>query len=204
MKPPARSRITLPTTLPTQQRGVILLFTLVALAVLLVGGIALLRSMDGALLQAGNLAFRRDLVNEAERGMAKAITLLSTGDLASEGNRQAHALDKNYSATRLASDAHGIPNALLSAANWTASGMTGADITDSTTGVTLRVVIDRQCVATGDFVDTECVTLSGTTDTAADDRYRRVNAEERPVYRISVRADGPRNTQAFFQTTVVR
>lgn len=194
----------LPKRLPAQQRGVILLFTLVALAVLLVGGIALLRSMDGALLQAGNLAFRRDLVNEAERGMARAITLLSSGDLASESARQAHALDKNYSATRLASDAHGIPNALLSAANWTASGMTGADLTDTTTGVTLRVVIDRQCAAVGDFIDTECVTVSGTSDTSADDRYRRVNAEERPVYRISVRADGPRNTQAFFQTTVVR
>lgn len=193
-----------PTHSPAQQRGVILLFTLVALAVLLVGGIALLRAMDGALLQAGNLAFRRDLVNEAERGMARAITLLSSGDLASESSRQADDLTKNYSATRLASDTHGIPTALLSAANWTASGMTGADLTDTTTGVTLRVVIDRQCAAAGDFVDTECVTISGTSDTAADDRYRRVNAEERPVYRISVRADGPRNTQAFFQTTVVR
>lgn len=204
MRASARHHRRCTASLPASQRGVILLFTLVALAVLLVGGVALIRAMDGALLQSGNLAFRRDLVNEAERGMAKAITLLSSGDLATESARSANALDKNYSASRLASDAHGIPNALLSAANWTASGMTGADTTDSATGVTLRVVIDRQCVAAGEFVDTECVTISGTTDTAADDRYRRVNAEERPVYRISVRADGPRNTQAFFQTTVVR
>ena len=39
---------------------------------------------------------------------------------------------------------------------------------------------------------------------AVDDRYRFVNAESLPVYRISVRATGPRNTQAFFQATVVR
>lgn len=202
MRPAVRRVI--PPRLPTRQRGMILLFTLVALAVLLVGGVALLRSMDSALLQAGNLSFRRDLVNESERAMAQAITLLSTGALASEGSRQADAPARNYSASRLPSDAHGIPVALLSAAQWSETGMTAADLTDSATGITLRVVIDRQCAAAGDFVDTECVTVSSSTDTSADDRHRRVNAEERPVYRISVRADGPRNTQAFFQTTVVR
>jgi hypothetical protein len=190
--------------LPAAQRGMILLFTLVALAVLLVGGIALVRAMDTALLQAGNLAFRRDLVNQAERAANRAATLLSSGALASDAAREAHQLTANYSASRLASDAHGIPSLLLSDSAWTTAGMTGADLTDSTTGVTLRWLIDRQCAAAGDFSATSCVTIATTSDTAADTRYRKVNGEVRPVYRISVRATGPRNTQAFFQTTVVR
>ncbi|MFM2056766.1 MAG: hypothetical protein RLY71_1151 [Pseudomonadota bacterium] len=186
------------------QTGAVLLFALVALAVLLVGGVALLRAMDSSLLQAGNLGFKRDLVNQAERGAAQAITLFTSGALASETSRESHLLTQNYSATRLASDSHGIPTLLLDDAAYSAAGMQAADLSDSSTGVTLRYVIDRQCASTGDFVATSCMTASNGADTAADDRYRKVNAQNRPVYRISVRASGPRNTQAFFQTTVAR
>lgn len=186
------------------QAGAVLLFALVALAVLLVGGVALLRTMDSSLLQSGNLGFKRDLVNQAERGAAQAITLFTSGALASETSRESHLPAQNYSATRLASDSHGIPTLLLDDAAYSAAGMRAADLSDSSTGVTLRFVIDRQCASTGDFIATSCMTSSNGADTAADDRYRKVNAQNRPVYRISVRASGPRNTQAFFQTTVAR
>lgn len=186
------------------QAGAVLLFALVALAVLLVGGVALLRTMDSSLLQSGNLGFKRDLVNQAERGAAQAITLFTSGALASETSRESNLLTQNYSATRLASDSHGIPTLLLDDAAYSAAGMQAADLSDSSTGVTLRFVIDRQCASTGDFIATSCMTASNGADTAADDRYRKVNAQNRPVYRISVRASGPRNTQAFFQTTVAR
>lgn len=186
------------------QAGAVLLFALVALAVLLVGGVALLRTMDSSLLQSGNLGFKRDLVNQAERGAAQAITLFTSGALASETSRESNLLTQNYSATRLASDSHGIPTLLLDDSAYSAAGMQAADLSDSSTGVTLRFVIDRQCASTGDFIATSCMTASNGADTAADDRYRKVNAQNRPVYRISVRASGPRNTQAFFQTTVAR
>lgn len=186
------------------QAGAVLLLALVALAVLLVGGVALLRTMDSGLLQSGNLGFKRDLVNQAERGAAQAIALFTSGALASEASRESHLPAQNYSATRLASDSHGIPTLLLDDAAYSAAGMQAADLTDSDTGVTLRYLIDRQCASTGDFVATNCMTASNGADTAADDRYRKINPQTRPVYRISVRASGPRNTQAFFQTTVVR
>lgn len=189
---------------PAAERGMILLFTLIALAVLLVGGIALVRAMDTSLLQAGNLAFRRDLVNQAERAANAAVTRLSSGTLSTDSARESNLLTSNYSASRLASDGHGIPTLLLSDSAWTSAGMSAGDLTDSTTGVTLRWVIDRQCAAAGEISATNCVSTTATSDAAADDRYRKVNGEARPVYRISVRATGPRNTQAFFQTTLVR
>ena len=43
-------------------RGIALPFTLIALVVLLLAGVGLIRAMDVGLLQAGNLAFRRDQV----------------------------------------------------------------------------------------------------------------------------------------------
>lgn len=185
-------------------RGIVLPFALVALVVLLLAGVALIRALDVSLLQAGNLAFRRDLANQAERGFVKASTLLGSGALATESLREADSLANNYSASRLASNAQGIPSVLVNDSAFTTAGFTGADITDSATGVTLRWVIDRQCAATGSALATSCATASRATDSAADDRYKLVNAETQPVYRISVRATGPRNTQAFFQSTVVR
>ena len=49
-----------------------------------------------------------------------------------------------------------------------------------------------------------CAIDSSLLDSAADDRYRLVKSEVRPVLRVSVRATGPRGTQAFFQTTLTR
>ncbi|WP_294001152.1 pilus assembly PilX family protein [Sphaerotilus sp.] len=187
------------------QSGVILLFTLVALVVVLIAGLSLVRAMDVSLLQAGNLAFRRDLANQAERGMAQAITRFSgTGALSVESVRNANVVAVNYSASRLATNAQGIPLLLLSDAAFTAAGMTGADLTDTASGVTVRVVVDRQCTAAGDIGGNACALATTLGDRAADDRYRNVRGEAQPVYRISVRATGPRNTQAFFQSTVAR
>ena len=111
-------------------RGIALPFTLIALVVLLLAGVGLIRAMDVGLLQAGNLAFRRDLANQAERGIAQAVTLLNSGALATESAREAHSLANNYSATRLATNAQGIPTLLTSDAAFTAAAYTGADITE--------------------------------------------------------------------------
>lgn len=185
-------------------RGVVLLFALISLAVMLIGAVALMRGMDNSLLLAGNLGFRRDLVNQAERGTQRAIAQLGSGDLATEAARERHLPAQNYSAIQLDSDSHGIPRLLLDDRLYAAAGYSAADIVDATTGVRVRYLIDRLCHDSGDYTLTSCVTADNGLDSAADDRYRRVNAEQRPVYRISVRASGPRNTQAFFQTTVTR
>lgn len=187
------------------ESGFILLFTLVALVVVLVAGLSLIKAMDVSLLQAGNLGFRRDLVNQAERGMAQAMARFgSAGALATEALRNANAPTVNYSASRLATNAQGIPTLLLSDAAFTAAGMTGADLTDSRSGVTVRIVIDRQCTAVGDIAGNACALATSEGDRSADDRYRQVRGEVQPIYRISVRATGPRNTQAYFQSTVAR
>ena len=118
----------------------------------MIGGVALVRSFDTSMLLSGNMAFKRDLMNQGERGMAQAITALSAGGaLAGEATRQADAPGSNYSATSLASDAHGIPQVLLDERRHLHAADTAGDISDAASKVTIRYVIDRQCSAAGAF-----------------------------------------------------
>ncbi len=190
--------------LRSRQRGVILLVTLMALVILLISSIAMLRSFDTSLLLSGSMAFKRDLMNQGERGIAQAITYFNSGALSTDSARQANVNSVNYSATILTSNARGIPEALLGSTKFSAAGMTGTDITDSSTGVTIRTVIDRQCSATGEFSTSSCVYVPGYSDSGGTNWLKKAGAEYVPVYRISVRVDGPRNTQVYLQTTLAR
>ena len=185
------------------QRGVVMVIVLIALMILMIGGIALIRSADTSLLTAGNLAFKRDLVNQGERGIAKVIAGLKTGNLATETARQSNSLADNYSATVLASDTHGVPLVLVDNSAFTTAGMTGADLSDSTAGVTIRYVIDRQCTATGVYDASTCMTTATASDKGGTSWVKRAGSESRPIYRISVRVIGPRRTEAYLQRTLV-
>ncbi|KAF7600227.1 MAG: hypothetical protein CGU28_03815 [Candidatus Dactylopiibacterium carminicum] len=191
-----------PMPAPPRQRGMILLVTLLVMVILLVSSVALLRSFDTSLLLSGNLAFKRDLVNQGERGMAKAIAAFNNGALSDDSAREANIGTINYSASILSSNAKGIPEVLLSTSKYSAAGMAGTDISDN--GVTIRTVIDRQCASAGEFSISTCVYVPGYSDTGGTSWLKKAGSEYVPVYRVSVRVDGPRNTQVFLQTTLVR
>ncbi len=188
-----------------RQHGVTLIIALIALVVLTVGAVAMTRSSDVSLRMAGNLAFKRDLVNQGERAIATALTELNTGGLAAEATRNANRVASNYSSTLLGSSAQGIPNVLLSEAAFTAAGFTRADIADASTGVTVRYVIDRQCSGTGAYDIAACQAVTAKPPPKSCDGVNcdvTTGAVTRPVYRISVRITGPRGNQTYTQTTV--
>ena len=131
------------------QRGAVLLFAMIALVVLLIGTVALMRSMNTSLFTAGNFGFKRDLTNQGERAIATVLDLVQTGALGSEAAREGNATARNYSASILPTNGDGIPLALLSDAAFAAVGVAGNDISPADMGVTVRYVIDRLCVAAG-------------------------------------------------------
>lgn len=179
-----------------------MIVTLLALVLLTLAATAMLRASDTSQVLAGNLAFRRDLANQAERGFAKARTLLVSGALASDTTRTANLLTSNYSAARLTTNASGVPLVLASDAAFASAGMTGSDISEN--GVTVRYVIDRLCLATETFDTSSCeatAASSSSTDPGGSGWLRKPGGESRPVYRISVRVKGPRDTLAFYQST---
>jgi hypothetical protein len=183
------------------QQGVILLYGLIVLAIMLIGAAAMVRSMNTSLVNAGNIGFKRDLTNQAERAAATVLTLLQTSSTAN-----------NYSATILATNAQGLPNVLLNDTTFTTVGVTTNDIAVADQAITLRWVVDRLCVNTGVAQASHC-TMANDPAPAGGSGSDLINAIDttsggagalarRVVYRVSIRVTGPRSTQAFFQTTL--
>lgn len=183
-------------------RGVALVITLIALVVLLIGSVALLRALDTSTALAGNLAFRRDLTNQGERAIAEVRQQFLSGGLSSATARETGLATANYVAARLPANDSGVPLVLLNDDAFAAAGMSAAnDLVDGQAHVTLRYVIDRLCTAAGPFDEATCVAAPATGDTGGTDWLRKPDGEAGPVYRVTVRVDGPRATQAFLQTT---
>lgn len=212
MKPtPALRTRTCP---PHGSRGVVMLFVLITMVILLIGAAALLRSFNTSLTSAGNLAFKRDLMNQGERAVPVVLAAMKTGALDSATLRANDLPAQNYSASILPTNDAGIPNALLSDSAFTAVASTANDIAVSGQGVKIRYVVDRLCSTSG--LDTalgaDKCTLANSgmpTGGSSSDLVRAEDATSggsgaatlQVVYRLSIRVDGPRGTQAFFQTT---
>jgi len=193
------------------QRGAVLLFAMIALVVLLIGTLALMRSMNTSLFTAGNYGFKRDLTNQGERAMATVLDMVQTGALGNDGARQADATASNYSASVLPTNAQGVPLALLTDTDFATVGVASNDIALADMGVTVRYVIDRLCASDGPATQDGC-TLAGNLLPAGSSASELLRAEDgssggagavapQVVYRVSIRVDGPRRTQSFFQST---
>jgi type IV pilus assembly protein PilX len=192
-----------------RQRGVVLIFSLIVLLILAIGAVALLRSVDTSLVSAGNLAFHRDLVNQAEQAVSTVMTEFKTGALPLGGNTTASMVAANYSAVTLPTNAQGVPTALLgNDATFGAVGTVANDIVPSANSqVKIRYVIDRLCTASPITVVASistCVQSTGLPTGGTANRNTAVAPPSATIYRISVRVDGPRSTQAFLQTTFTK
>ena len=199
-----------------RQRGVVLLFSLIALVVMLIASVALIRSFQSSLFTSGNIAFKRDLQNQGERAVDKVLTAFRTGNLNTPTARAAHQVASNYSASMLPVNAKGIPNALQNDSTFAAVGVALNDITPASQQVTIRYVVDRLCVTVGaesTLGPTSCVVAdnlvpAGTSSANWQSAERSLGVgggtptgQPGVVYRLSIKVTGPRNTQSFFQST---
>lgn len=211
MKPTIRYRATRPGKPRRALRGAVLLFAMIALVILLIGAVALMRSMNTSMFTAGNFAFKRDLTNQGERAMATVLGLVQGGALGTDVTRQANVTASNYSAAILATNDQGIPLALLTDAAFASAGVSSNDITLADMGITVRYVVDRLCASAGPASQDSC-TLAGNLLPAGSSSSELLRAEDgssggvgaaapQVVYRVSIRVDGPRRTQSFFQST---
>jgi hypothetical protein len=172
------------------------------------------------LISAGNIGFKRDLANQAERAISLVmLKFVGSGALVTTAARGANKTDHNYSATVLPTNNQGIPIDLLKKIDDFDNTWTGADATSTTDQkVTVRYLVDRLCTQTGDATLTlepeACIRGGpgqGKPDSGDESRMRS-KAEEGgagvaaavPIpatYRITARVMGPRNTEAFYQVT---
>ena len=199
-----------------RQHGVVLVFVLIALVIMLVASVALVRSFNTSLFNAGNLAFKRDLTNQGERAMLQVKTLLSEGgQLGTVQARKANRPALNYSAKILPANAQGIPNALLSNEEEVFAGVGSAanDIKIDDQQVKVRYVLERLCDSEGSEADlgaAHCVLGDAANDAGSESDLgyggnSSNNASSSSlliIYRLTIRVDGPRGTQAYFQATL--
>jgi type IV pilus assembly protein PilX len=198
-----------------RQRGVVLLFSLIALVVMLIVAAGLVRSFNSSLFSAGNIGFKRDLQNQSERAVAKVLAeFRGTGSLATADKRKALLTASNYSATMLATNAQGVPDALQNDTTFATVGVATNDIAVPEMNVTLRYVVDRLCATAGDETSlgpdacrlSDNAVPAGTSESNWQGAERSINGKAGAVprsivYRLSIRVAGPRNTQSFFQST---
>jgi type IV pilus assembly protein PilX len=191
------------------QAGIVMLITLIALVIMLLASIALIRSTDTNLLVSGHLSFKRDIVNQAERTIPVIKQLFSTttspaGVLSTAVSREQSIAASNYFATIQASNGFGIPTALLDTGSAVFTNAATTINAGGGSGVTIRYMIDRMCLTAGPANTTSC-SISKSTSDPTGGKCPNGNCKpagiDTPVYRISIRATGPRNTEAYIQST---
>ena len=195
-------------TPPRRQRGVVLFIALIVMVAMSLAAIALIRSVDTTNAIVGNLAFRMASILPANASIEQAAAaLFADADIASvvhitDTEKNFDKESENYYARRLAGeDARGVP--LLLQKQTTASALPKQfDAKDSAalaTDTHVTYLIERMCLATGQPTPNNCDLMrpkGNPGDTIGDANSGTVSV---PVYRVTVRVDGPKNTASFVQ-----
>ena len=182
------------------QRGIVLVIALIVMVALSLAGIALMRSVDTSTAVVGNLAFTQASALPANLAVEEAVAALFEDELIPNVNQDLPA--QNYYATRQnGEDTRGIPEVLTTKGK--ASAL--ARVLDAGYGNEVRYVVERMCApgipvtpSRAELVK-HCDMLppkpSGTTSMETD----KIELPRIPLYRLTVRVDGPRNTVSFLQ-----
>lgn len=206
-----------------RQRGISLLFALLALAALSLAAVALVRSVDSGALVMGNLGFKVDATTSSDQGAELAVAwlqanLAGTGldaDLAASGYyaTSLDALDPtgrtSTAATRAVVDWAGDNCASVSG---TYSACLTASAPATVNGNRVSYVIARTCATAGDkdASGNSCATPlyspssddpnSNSPDYSAPGGFTQTTTN--PYFRIVVRTVGGRNAVSFTETLV--
>ena len=194
-----------------RQQGVVLFIALIVMVAMSLAAIALIRSVDTTNLLVGNLAFRQSSILPANLAVEHAAAALfadasltgvptidPTTDLPAENY---------YSTWQANDDARGVPKPLQTKGDWGSFGL-AKQLVDAGTGVNIRYVIERMCVAGASGLQPSpqfCDMLPpkqnpGTTvhDCSVDPGgCPKLNPI--PFYRVTIRVDGPQNSTSFLQ-----
>ena len=180
------------------QRGVVVFIALIVLVAMMLAGVATMRASGGAILTAGNLAFRQNATVAGDLGIESARTWLNAqGPITLEATNTAlgyyAAWDQNFDPL-----AWGKSNWLDSAKAIQVSG--GA--TDAA-GNRVSYVVHRMCLNAGAITAAgqECVTISDPGKGGPKEAGTKALVGTSQVYfRVTARIEGPKNTVSYVQT----
>jgi len=203
-----------------QQKGVVLIITLIALVAMTLAVIALVRSVDTGNVVAGNMAFKQGAALAGDSGTEAAITWLS--GIAGVAASQNDDVGNGYYATSqetldMTGNSGDSSRSLVdwdgNDCNGTVAGGAAAAciqpaplIPANAAGYATRYIIHRLCPSTGlpNNCASTATTIAGTSSGAKDYTTKGglSGTAEAEYYRITTRVRGPRNTTSYVETIV--
>lgn len=171
-----------------------MLVALVAILVMALSAAALLRSVDTAVAVAGNLGFMQAAQSAADDAIERAVAALFEQRLVVDPAVD-DATNGYFASRQPAESARGVPVALQALANYPGD----APVRDAGNGNTVRYVIERMCLAAGGATADNCLLAPTTEPPLATPGEPLVEPPLVPVFRQSIRIDGPGNSTQFVQ-----
>ena len=172
-----------------RQRGSSLLLVLIVLGVMLAGALAAVRSTDTASLIAGNAAFRSAARQSADIAANAAFNYLAS--LPAPDTAVANV----YYPIRLAEDAVGLPSIAWDSVPTTTVGNNS-----------MQWIIERMCRGALPVTDLQEQCLVDVQVAAGSNKIgaQAFTTPANLFYRMTIRMRGPKNTESFVQTLVLR
>ncbi|PKO25704.1 MAG: hypothetical protein CVU35_02875 [Betaproteobacteria bacterium HGW-Betaproteobacteria-8] len=199
-----------------RQRGVVLFIALIALLVMSLAAVALIRSVDTNTMIAGNLALRQSALTSSDRGAETAMNWLDAKALANLAELDGNNVGEGYYATYFPTiDANGDgvtddeDDRLFAKSLVDNNGV--LDTADDGQGNKIEYIVQRMCLnpaPPANDATNKCMLGKPETDTSsfavkdAPEAGAIVNTNQSPIYRVTVKVTGPKNTVSYTQTYV--
>ncbi len=191
---------------PRRERGTMLIIALIVLVAMTLAGIATMRSVDTAIVMAGNIAFKQSALNAADQGIQAGYALLGTPTTNP-------AADLNHDGMNIGLAGY-VSNAAPTEPNWSDPAAWLGAVTlnggvPDAAGNVVSFIVHRMCTLANTQVGAGVQQCGSTVSTATlskegSDNFRAQDAgfASLPIvhYRITARAVGPRNSIAIVQT----
>jgi type IV pilus assembly protein PilX len=183
-----------------RQQGLVLFVALIALVAMSLAAAALIRSVDTSTIVAGNLALKQSATLAADSGLETAITWLTNNPSGVDADNKT----VGYHATNTTLDFKDADlwvdaNSEIAQGNGITAGK------DDITGNEVRYIIQRMCSAAGKADATNCLVGYGQSDNGSKGtggyatQGRITSSGISPMYRITARVLGPKNTISYIQ-----
>lgn len=200
----------LPATAPRRQRGVVLMVALIVLVALTLAGLSMARTSDTGVVISGNLVFRQAATQALDAGVEAAIGTINTTWIGSG----ATTANKYYAFALPDADGDSLPDGI----NWTLANTLANP--GGLTGYTARYVVERMCVPNPvspglPIVDTYAAAgppgsngLCNLEDEVKGADSGKLGGQSalgqirKLHYRVTVKVEGPRNTETYAQTVI--
>lgn len=194
------------------QHGLVLLIAMIALVVLSLASVALIRTVDSATIIAGNLAFKQSATSSGEAALIRANQWLAEQAAVDPPvGLESNSFAAGYYATMTS-----LTTSLTDDSTWSGANSHGAvvkcngvDSDKDCSGNTIRYVIERMCKLPGSATEAlnpgqKCL-FGPSIESGGSHQGGKAgvaSTEASPMFRITARSAGPKNTFGYIQSFV--